>query len=397
MTSRAVRGGAFLAAVTLLASLFVVPQLLNPTPAHATVRKDGNDTAGALDLSSVSIQISKKGETTYTFKTFKGFTAKTLAPSSYFVAAMDRNLDGTADRCAFIFESGSRFAGQLTNCGKKALTALPVKHPSNSTAEVTMTTLSATYRWRGFSVYQQRPNCGTTTGCVDAVPNRGTILQDLTAPTVAWVTSQPSPALSTTISLDTTIPLDFQAQDDRGVASWEIRRSEAGPTLTWDTVATGTGGGDIHVDLPVEQGQSYDMKVFATDAQGNTGETPTYVGFDVPFDDTNAIMQYSGTWSETTEAASFLGSHATSSTVGSSVTFDVTYGWADGTVLVLGGPGNGTANFCEGSSCWVLTETPSTPAVSYVGSGFVGSSTSATFTVTVTSGTFNLDGVVLKS
>jgi hypothetical protein len=395
MTGHATRPFRFIVGVSILTSLAVAPQLLHPSEAHAAVRKDGNDTQGALDLASVSIEVSKKG-ITYTFKTLKGFTALTLAPSSYFLAAMDRNMDGSADRCAFIYEAGSRFQGQLTNCGKKALDTLPVKHPSSNQVAISMDPLSATYRWRAFSVYQQRPNCGGSDACVDAVPNRGTMLQDLTSPTVEWVTGQPSPALSTTMSLTTTIPVDFQAQDDRKVASWAIRRTENTPLLTWETVTTGTGEGSVHVDLAAEQGQRYNMKVFAKDAQGNTGETPTYLDFVVPFDDTNAIMQYSGTWSNTSDAGSLLGSHATSSAVGSSVTFTVTHGWNGGQVFVMGGPGNGTATFCEGATCEALSETAGTPAVSYVGPSFYsGTSGPATFTVTVTSGTFNVDGIVV--
>ncbi len=387
----------WLLVVTMLAASLAMPALLTTSAsADSGTRKDGNDTTGALDLSSVSV--AHNHGIVYTFKTFKAFVAKTLAPNSYLLVAMDLDLDGDADRCAFIFESGSRFTGALTNCGNKYFYALAVRHPTSTTATITMseTLFKRTYRWRAFSFYQQAPNCGGN-GCVDAVPNRGLVVHDMTLPTVAWTTPQPALALSTDLSLTTSLPLDFTASDDRRVASWSIQHLLSWYANTWDVLASGADGGHVHTDLVVEEGRSYQLKAFATDRAGNIGSSPTFLNITVPFDDANAIMGYTANWASEPVPGAFQHAHMVSSTLGAAVTFTVDIPISGAEVWVIGGAGNGTANFCAGTTCNVLTETPSTPELSYVGSQFhygVGGNPT-TLTVTVTSGTFNIDGIVV--
>ena len=253
-----------------------------------------------------------------------------------------------------------------------------------------------TYRWRAFSFNQQAPNCGGN-GCVDAVPNRGLVVHDMTLPTVAWTTTQPASSLSTALSLTTSLPLDFTAGDDRRLASWSIQHQISWYAQTWEILASGTEGGDVHTDLAAQEGRSYELKAFATDREGNVGSSPTFLNITVPFDDANAIMGYSANWASEAVPGAFQHAHTVSSTTGAAVTFTVDIPTFGAEVWVMGGAGNGTANFCAGTTCNVLTVGPGTPELSYVGSPFhygVGGNPT-TLTVTVTSGTFNIDGIVV--
>jgi len=94
----------------------------------------------------------------------------------------------------------------------------------------------------------------------------------------------------------------------------------------------------------------------------------------------------------------FQHAHSVSSSVGASMTFTVDIPSFGAEVWVMGGAGNGTANFCAGAACNVLTESAGTPELSYVGSQFYYGTGGypSTLTVTVTSGTFNVDAILVK-
>src|SRR5262245_18760224 len=122
------------------------------------------------------------------------------------------------------------------------------------------------------------------------------------------------------------VPVTFTATDDVKVSSWEIKDIWT-PGGTTVSSGSASGSGQIQASVPVDEGGLYLLQAVAIDEQGNAGATPGpngYLYLYAPWDDSNAGMNYSGTWSHTTgDSTWFMGTYHSSSTNGSSVTFTV--------------------------------------------------------------------------
>lgn len=361
--------------------------------AHDFTKTDGNDTGGPLDLSAVSIR-HVQGGIQYKFKTFARWVPQTLGSDSFLLIAIDRDEDGTADRCAFIFYYGGRLRAAMTNCARRNFGLIPVRKPSRTTALVTIGTVAhgGTHTWAAFSFFAEARPC--LRGCTDAVPNRRPLLHDLLPPVPTWVTTTSNRYFSTELSSSTTVPVQFDVSDgDTHVVSWEVQRYAD----AWTTIASGEGGGLIATDLALTEGETYLLRVTATDAHGNLGTSLSYLRIGVPFDDSNVGMEYQGDWSAIANASYFGGGYHVTSTPGDTMTFTFTTDGSLGLTHVsfLGGPGDGQAMWSDGISENSIVETPSTPVSAYLGGFLFTQSGTYTMTLTVTSGTIIIDAIAV--
>lgn len=182
------------------------------------------------------------------------------------------------------------------------------------------------------AVYR-RESCSASDPCVDSIPNVSWIRHDFTPPPVAWVTL---PDLSTDVSADLTIPVRFVASDDEygsGLQDWVLERRLAG-THEWGRLARGTSE-TPSVTMNVKPGRTYQLRVRATDRQGNSSSIDGEVT--VPFDDSGSSIDYVGDWvAEVGVAHAFLGTlHEGASGTLLSL---VVEGGSGGRLCVIGGP-----------------------------------------------------------
>jgi hypothetical protein len=376
------------AALVIAMSLTVAPT----AAAHTASKSDGNDTKGPLDLASVSVEHTTDGGLVYTFKTLQRWIPRDLGQRSYLALLFDTDEDGDIDRCAFIYRPALELRGLLTDCARHEFGTPPVEKTGRRTAQIVLTpdSVGRTHRWGAISFYERDDPCNPS-GCLDAVPNRGLMFHDLVAPTAAWVTSLGTPYSTFTLSSTTSVPVEFSFSDkDTKVKAWTVQQLVSGE---WIDLATGaaSGGGAV-TDLPLEEGRSFYLRVAATDKQDNVGVSPTML-MNVPYDDDHAIASYSAGWSTASGAAYFQGGYHTTSTTGASMIFTFN-GQAGINARIMGGPGNGTATVTdENGGTELVSETPSYPAGGPIVGYVWGSNGTHTLTVTVTSGTFIIDGL----
>jgi hypothetical protein len=369
-----------------------------PANAHTLVRNDGDDTKGILDLASIEAT-HDPGSIRYTFTTYRRWRTVDLGNDSYFLVAFDRDQDGDAERCAFVFKSGASLAGSLTNCRRDFIDELPVEKPSGRKVSVSIgeTSLGGTHDWRAFSFYapDERP---CLNGCADAVPNRGVLLHDLEPPLATWNTTTTGRFHSTQVSKTTTIPVSFDVTDaDTGVAGWEIGTLQG---ETWTPLASGTSSGnDLVSNLVLEEGKEYLLRIRATDLHENESTTTSTAGLRlaVPYDDQNALLEPAAGWTQISDPEYFQGTALSSSTVGSTITFTFTAPIFGTRIEVLGGPGDGYAEMTVSSegNVSVLSESAATAKSAYVG-GRVVSDGTHTVTIEVADAPFVLDGIVIR-
>lgn len=371
----------------------VVALTPSPAAAHTFARLDRNDSRGRLDLKSVKVE-HKKDDLVYTFTTYESWRANAYLRNSFFLIAIDHAQDGTPDRCAFITYYSGGLKGLFTNCRKRSFGALKVSKPSGTRARLILPNESESHQWLGATYWKGE---GCKTGCWDYTPNRSWLLHDLDAPHVSWLTTNLETGNpSTALSLTTTVPIKFTATDpDTGVASWTLETVVA--SNVWDTVDSGIGGGTIQRDVVLEEGRAYKLRVSATDLQGNVGSTgaSNLLNIVVPYDDANTAMSYSGGWAPAADPTYFFSTVRSTSTVGASVTFNFTT-TSEGGVFLIGGPGDGTATPSRdgGIDSINISETASTEKGAALGTGlYLGAPGAHIVTLTVTSGTFILDGI----
>jgi len=360
-------------------------------------RNDGNDTAGRLDLQSVTVT-HDASSARFRFKTFAAWPKTALGRDSYLLVAIDRNEDEIADRCLFIYYYGGALRGAMTNCARRNLGVQQVSKPSGTTATITtgITTLGGTHLWAAGSRFAEARPC--LRGCFDSVPNRVPMLHDLTPPTPAWTTVSTSPYLSTQLSTSLTVPVAFDLVDaDTRVTDWRIDRVTSVFLGGATTIANGTAPSS-GTDLTVAEGETYLLRLVATDLHGNTGTSLNQpLRFGVPYDNTNVIMEYAGAWAPTTNASYFGGGYHSTASAGDTLTFTFTSSGSLGSthVYLLGGPGDGTASWTDGSSFALITQTPSTPVGEVTAGWFYAAGVTDTLTLTVTTGTIIVDGIAV--
>jgi hypothetical protein len=387
MTRRATTTSACVSGFLLVAS--VVLGLVPTSPsalAHTFTKTDGNDSAGRLDLKSVSVR-HKGASLEYTFTTYERWKANASLIDSFFLIAIDEQGDGTPNKCAFVYYHGG-LRGELTNCLKKYISALRVSKPSGTTARLTYPAGGKSHHWFAAS-YWKGIRCAK--GCYDYAPNKNWLFHDLVPPTASWVTTVTGDGLSTQLSETTTVPVAFAVSDaDTSVATWRIDRMSG--CCTWTPFDSGSGSGTIDHDLSFAEGQAYGLRLVATDIQGNVSQPSQVLTLHVPFDDGNAQMLYSAGWSGASAAGYFLGTFDSASTGSATLTFTFT----GSKVWLLGGPGNGQATFNdETDTGWIVNETSSTTPGTQLGGMVWGTNGTHTVTLTITSGTFVVDGIAV--
>ena len=355
--------------------------------AHTFTQADGNDSPGHLDLRSVTVEhMNKNASLVFTFTTYNRWKANADLNDSLFLIAIDHAGDGTPDRCAFIYYYGG-LRGELTNCGRKGLSALKVSKPSRTKARMILPGEIRSHYWFAGS-YWKGKDCKK--GCWDYAPNKKWLFHDLVPPVVTWNTTNLVPGNpSTSLSLTTTVPVEFTATDsETGVASWLIKSGS-------DVLASGTGTGTIDHDLQLEEGHRYGLVASALDQQDNVGSTsainPLWIV--VPYDDANAAATYSAGWSAVLDSTSFLGTAHSTTTAGASMSFTFTT-TSGGLVYVIGGPGDGLAMLSDGVTSIPISEGPDTTNGAALGTGLYAAGPGTHHvTLTVSSGTIVLDGI----
>ena len=331
----------------------------------------------------------------YTLQTFGSITPSTLGDTtSYLGIAVDKNMNGSPDLCVFVIYY-REIRAEVTDCGTEFLHWSGVGQSALSTVsfEIPKRELGKTHYWWAFSHYEERSPC--LRGCDDTVPNRRALVHDLVDPLVHWVS--PS-GFSTDRTLTMDLSLAFLATDDIGVVSWTIDDIyDPGVTL-----ASGVSPTTDNVDtsITLQQGRQYALDIHAWDAQGNTDslDRNEHLNVCTPFDDANPALTYTGSWSTASGDPSwFMGTRHTTSTVGDSVTLTLPTPVQAYYAYALGGPGNGSATIATDGGSATSTETSSTPKASVlVNSLFWQPNYTTQVTVTVTSGTFTLDGIVIS-
>jgi hypothetical protein len=323
------------AAVALAMGMLTAP----PSLAHSFTKTDGNDTAGRLDLSSVSVAHTR-GAIVYTFTTRSTWTNASLGTRSFFLVGIDKDGDRDHERCAFIFFD-TRLRGALTNCGTRFLDPLTASHPSPKVAKIEISDVGdfgRAYWWYGASRWFGGAPCGS--GCEDFVPNRfPDILHDLTNPVV----TMPEPSMVRVWEVGTTTDLTFPfavTDAHSGVGGWAVERRPAFGPAEWTPVLTGTGSGSLSPTIVGTPPGRFKFRVVAVDRQGNQGigdnryvHVPSDVTPSGPgsFSDTGAV--------ETPDADAWGGGYVPLD-AGESYTV-VVPALQDGCLVELVGPGSG--------------------------------------------------------
>jgi hypothetical protein len=369
--------------------VFASVTILVPTAAHAysLTKSDRNDTRGPLDLAAVRLDRTGS-DMTFTFRTRQRFSPFFLGQRSYFGVAFDVDLDGDADRCAFVYRPVRRLSGLFTNCRARLLNNPPVTRtgPRSIAIGLGVQSFEGSLRWGAFSFYERDEPCYPR-GCFDSVPDRRSVYFDLEPPTAAWTTSLSGRNSSMQLSTTTSIPLDLELHDAQpGALDYTIER---GLDVGWEAIASGSGSGPLTHVLEAEEGTSYALRLRVVDHAGNEGGSST-LRLNVPYDDSNAGAVYGAGWSPiAADGHYFAGVHA-SSTTGAVMTFTFT----GRTLLLMGGPGNGTAQFEEvgASTGWTVSESASTQPGEVLAGLVWGPVATRTVRVEVTSGSFVIDG-----
>jgi hypothetical protein len=179
--------------------------------------------------------------------------------------------------------------------------------------------------------------------CVDVAPKYWYI-HDLTSPVVGDITFGDGAA---TAIPGQDVPIRWTSSDTGfgGLSHWTVRQRVDGAT-PWSDVGSGTYGLDPRVfdttettDFPTAaEGTTYEACVSLLDWAGNSATSGAY-DVSVPYDDGNAVFQYSATdWSEAGTAADFNRTLKATSTDGASVTITAPAGLQRYSSFEVGSP-----------------------------------------------------------
>lgn len=393
--SRAVRssGRPLLAAVGFVLVAGVLSA--GPVSAHTFTKADGNDSPGRLDLRSVSVSHTSTG-VVHKFTTYNSWTARSLGTDSFFIIQIDKDHKDEADRyryerCAFIYYT-NRLRGSLTNCHTRFIQFLPVSKVSGTVAKITIPKgqTGNVYWWVGATIWVGPAPCGGR-GCVDFAPNNfPDILHDMVPPLVD-MTADPLRVWADSTTPDFTFP--FSVSDAHsGIQSWSVQGREVA-SVSWTTVASGTGAGAKSPDIAGAEGTRFDYRVVANDKQGN--QTIDTRRVYIPRDDDSLGPEgvFSVAPTSVPDTGAFGGSYSQMA-----ATDAFTYTWTPGAdcLFELIGPGSGT---------WDVTVTPAVGSATTIDDSLFTDAQRQTlysnndcgatsYVVTVNSGTFGLDAVL---
>ena len=370
--------------------VIVAVALAMPGMARASSMADPDDVHGKLDIAGVSQEHGATGPVVHTITTYGPWRSRAIAlrRSSFFLIDFDTTGNARAERVALVYrDHGVLRVAVLTRKGRLVGFGSATRPNARSIRVAVPRKLLGKpngYHWRLFSVYY---GAGCPAGCVDRAPNSGQALHDLAAPTVTFP-RQGLPA-------STTAAVQFAVIDTghSGLGSWTLQGRNVGDT-TWADIASGSGSGNQSVAVHQSDGDRREFQIVATDRAGNSA-TSLIRRITFPFDDANAGMTYTGTWATTgADSLDYLGTLHTSSDTATPATASFTFqgssvavitrgSCGDATVAIDGGTAQPVTQLCGNEHRAIVFSAPSDGA-------------SHVLTLTVTGGTFDLDGIVVR-
>ena len=371
--------------------VIVAVALAMPGFARASGIADPDDVHGKLDIASVSQEHGATGPVVHTITTYGPWRSRAIAlrRSSFFLIDFDTAGNARAERLALVYrDHGVLRVAVLTRKGRLVGFGTATRPNLRSIRVSVPRTLLGKpngYHWRLFSVYS---GAGCPAGCVDRAPNSGQALHDLAAPTVTFP-KQGLPA-------STTAAVRFAVIDTghSGLDTWTLQGRNVGDT-TWTDIAGGSGSGNQSVAVSGAEGDRREFQIVATDRAGNS-TTSLIRRINFPFDDANAGMTYAGIWATTgADSLDYQGSLHTSSDTTAPATVSFTFQGSSVSVIARGSCGNATVAI-DGGAAQPVTQLCGNEHRAIVFSAPADETTSHVLTLTITGGTFGLDGIVVR-
>jgi hypothetical protein len=370
--------------------VIVAVALAVPAMARAATISDPNDVNGKLDIASVTQEHGATGPVVHTITTYGPWRSRAIGirRGSAFLIYFDTAGGIRAERLAIVYRShGILRVAVLTRSGR----LLGFGSATRPNLELIRVSIPRTllgkpngYRWRLFSVYFGPGGCRA--GCVDRAPNSGQAVHDLTAPAVTF----PKQALPAGTS--TAVQFAVIDKGHSGLDTWTLQARNVGDSA-WSDVATGSASGDQSVTVNGAEGDRREFQVVARDRAGNLSTSRTR-RITFPFDDGNAGMTYTGTWSTGgAEALDYLGTlHTSSDTTatvaftfqGTSVSVIARGSCGDASVAIDGGAAQPVAHLCGNEHRAIVFTAPVDPSAPH------------TVALSVAGGSFGFDGIVVR-
>jgi hypothetical protein len=368
-------------------------RLGGPMAAAAETRTitDGNDVPGRLDIRSATQGMHRRS-VVHTISTYGTWTGRLLRfqESRFLFIDFDTKAGPRADRIAVVFfYRGKLRAAVLSGRGRFRGWATASRPGSRSvTVRISRRLLGSPlgYRWIAASEYTSSTICPR--GCLDRVPNRGTVLHDITPPSIAF------DALGVPGSTSATIPFSVADNGGSHISAWRLQERRFGQT-SWATIGTGSTSGSHAVHVTKAEGDNFEYRVVATDGGGNvTVSRVRRLSF--PIDDTNARITYTGTWTAAGDAEDYLTTLHSTSDFAAPATFSITFQGTTIRIVARGSCGWGMTSI-DGVNTGQITQLCDNEHRATV---FTANALDAnqphTFTFTLGGGDFGLDGVVVR-
>ena len=351
-----------------------------------TVR-DGNDRPGRLDIRTAS-QGHAGSRVTHTIRTFGRWPTALLGPSTpnYLLLVLSTDSDPAPERLVLIVSSRGRLLAAVFNPRGRLLGRAGASRPNRRSARVSIRRSllgnPAGYRWLAFAFFRGTGTCGG--GCRDRAPNRSRVLHDLRPPTVSF----PQPG----VPQDTTYDVGFSVSDAGGsrTRSWRIQNRLFG-TAPWTTVDSGTTAGpQTYQHIAAAPDQDDQFRVIAVDRHGNTTTSPVRT-VSVPVDD--GSFTYGGTWTTPSSPEAFLMTLHESTEAAATATYDFTQRYV--ALVAPGGVGTAEVAIDAGVPATVDLSAFSGPRRLVFQATFA-TAVPRTLVVTVSSGTVQIDGIIVR-
>ncbi len=379
----------------LLSAVASAIALVAPAIAHADTRAvtDGNDVSGRLDIRTASQTHARSGAVVHTLSTHGPWRSRllTVRSSNFVLVDFDTAGDRRPERLAFVifYHRSLRVAvvtrrGHLVGWGRAS-------RPSARSVRVAVPRRllgsPLGYRWKAFSSFASPQVC--LHGCFDRIPNRGSVLHDITPPSVTFAAMG--------VPASTTTHVRFGATDlgGAGLRGWTVQERPDGGT--WSVIAAGASAGAQSVEVTRAEGQAFEYRVIATDGAGSATISPVR-RLVFPIDDANAQISYTGTWAtDAPDSADYLGTIHTSSDTTTPASFSFTFQGTSVAILARGSCGSG-AVVIDGVGAGQTTQLCDNEHRAVV---FAASSLSRdqphTLTLSVDGGAFGFDGLIVRS
>jgi hypothetical protein len=364
--------------------------------AHADTRRiaDANDGPGRLDIRWASHGHART-RVVHTISTFRRWPARLLRGGNPNLFALEISTDGdrALERVVLVFSANGRMVAgvyRLRSGGRLVFVGpASASKPNARTMRVSIRRSRlgnpVGYRWNGYSQYRAAGPCSGF--CIDRAPNSRQVLHDITDPTIRLRSFPPIPP-------DVEYDVSFRVSDTggAGLRRWRLQHRPLGDP-TWSTVESGrTSGLKTHHHVSAEDNDDQ-FRVVAVDRHGNRRVSPAKL-VSVPIDDTSPDLLYNTSWTPGGEAGDFMGTLSSSTMPDDTVTYTFNGRYV---AWVAPGGGDGVAS--------VLIDGVSAPDVTLA--GFSGrrkvvfehtfpSVDDHTITISVTTGTVSVDGIVVR-